>query len=208
MGTRVLLQIMTKYPYDLAQLIAFLKKLPGVGTKTAERFAFQFLNWQEAELQFFSAIFAELKKKITKCPDCRCLMDNDRCLFCHNAMRDKTQLCIIASPRDVYSLEETGAYRGLYHVLGGLLSPLDGKTPEHLDLEQLKKRLAELPIKEIIIALDSTLEGDTTSLFLKEQIQSWGLPVSRLAFGLPIGSSLDFVDGSTLARALIGRQSF
>lgn len=199
---------MAKYPSDLAQLIAFLKKLPGVGTKTAERFAFQFLNWPEGELQSFSAILAQLKKKVTKCPDCRCLTDNGCCLFCHNAMRDKTQLCIIASPRDAYSLEETGAYRGLYHVLGGLLSPLDGRAPDHLNLDQLKKRLTELQIKEMIIALDSTLEGDATSLFLKEQIQEWGFPVSRLAFGLPIGSSLDFVDGSTLARALTGRQSF
>lgn len=199
---------MTRYPSDLTQLIAYLKKLPGVGTKTSERFAFQLLNWQEAELQALSLLFAELKKKITQCEDCRCLMDNHRCPFCHHAMRDKTQLCIIASPRDAYSLEETGAYRGLYHVLGGLLSPLDGKTPEHLNLAQLKKRITSLQIKEIIIALDSTLEGDTTALFLKEQIQEWGLPVSRLAFGLPIGSSLDFVDGSTLARALTGRQSF
>jgi recombination protein RecR len=199
---------MAKYPSDLAQLIAFLKKLPGVGTKTAERFAFQLLNWPDGELQTFSTLLAQLKEKITECSECRCLTDDNLCPFCHSGMRDKTQLCIIASPRDAYSLEETGAYRGLYHVLGGLLSPLDGKTPEHLNLEQLKKRIATLQIKEIIIALDSTLEGDTTSLFLKEQIQRWGLSVSRLAFGLPMGSSLDFVDGGTLARALTGRQSF
>jgi recombination protein RecR len=199
---------MVKYPSDLAQLIAFLRKLPGVGTKTAERFAFQLLNWPEDELLAFSTLFAQLKKKIIRCSDCYCLIDNNLCPFCHNPIRDKTQLCIIASPRDAYSLEETGVYRGLYHVLGGLLSPLDGKTPEHLSLEHLKKRITLLRIKEIIIALDSTLEGDTTSLFLKEQIHAWGLPVSRLAFGLPMGSSLDFVDGSTLGRALIGRQSF
>jgi recombination protein RecR len=203
-----MLTSMAKYPFDLAQLIAFLKKLPGVGTKTAERFAFQFLNWQDGDLQAFSALCAQLKKRVTQCPDCHCLTDNEVCPFCHNAMRDKAQLCIIASPRDAYSIEETGAYRGLYHVLGGLLSPLDGKTPEHLHLDQLKKRIAALQIKEIIIALDSTLEGDTTSLYLKEQVQEWGLPVSRLAFGIPIGSSLDFVDGSTLARAFTGRQSF
>jgi recombination protein RecR len=199
---------MAKYPSDLAHLIGFLKKLPGVGTKTAERFAFQLLNWSASDLQTFSMVLAELKKKITQCPDCHCLTDNNRCFFCHSGMRDRTQLCIIATPRDAYSLEETGAYRGLYHVLGGLLSPLDGKTPEHLNLEQLKKRIEILQIKEMIIALDSTLEGDTTSLFLKEQIQKWGLPVSRLAFGLPIGSSLDFVDGGTLARAITCRQSF
>lgn len=199
---------MAKYPSNLVQVIAFLKKFPGVGTKTAERFAFQFLNWQEDDLLAFSTLLAEIKKKITKCPNCCCLADNDICPFCHSSERDKTQLCIIASPRDAYSLEETGAYRGLYHVLGGLLSPLNGRTPEHLNLKHLKKRVTSEQIKEIIIALDSTLEGDTTSLFLKEQIQGWGFPVTRLAFGLPIGSSLDFVDGGTLARALVGRQNF
>jgi recombination protein RecR len=199
---------MAKYPHDLTQLIAFLKKLPGVGTKTAERFAFQLLNWKDEELHTFSSLLAHLKEKITHCPECHCLTDNGDCFFCCHPHRDRTQLCIIASPRDAYSLEETGAFRGLYHVLGGLLSPIEGKTPEHLDLDHLKKRITTLQVKEVIIALDSTLEGDTTSLFLKEQIQNWGLPVSRLAFGIPIGSSLDFVDGSTLARALTGRQIF
>jgi recombination protein RecR len=199
---------MVRYPSDITCLIAYLKKLPGVGSKTAERFAFHLLNWQDAELKGFSALLAEFKEKIPLCAECKCLTDNGHCSFCHNALRDPAQLCIIASPRDAYSIEETGAFRGLYHVLGGLLSPIDGKTPEHLNLEKLKTRITTLQVKEIIIALDSTLEGDTTSLFLKEQIQDWGLPVSRLAFGIPMGSSLDFVDGGTLARALTGRQSF
>jgi recombination protein RecR len=199
---------MAKYPTDLIQLIAYLKRLPGVGTKTAERFAFHLLNWQGEELRHLSSLFFDLKEKITQCPECRCLTDREQCLFCQGATRNKSQLCIIACPRDAYSIDETGAYRGLYHVLGGLLSPVDGKTSEHFNLDHLKKRITTLQVKEIIIALDSTLEGDTTSLFLKEQIQEWGLPVSRLAFGIPMGSSLDFVDGGTLARALTGRQSF
>lgn len=199
---------MAKYPSELTHLIAYLKRLPGVGTKTAERFAFQLLDWQEAELKNFSSTLFHLKEKITQCPECHCLTSDDQCFFCHSVSRDKSQLCIVASPRDAYSIDETGAFKGLYHVLGGLLSPIDGKSPEHLNLEHLKKRIHSLQIKEIIIALDSTLEGDTTSLFLKEQIQIWGLPVSRLAFGIPIGSSLDFVDGGTLARALTGRQIF
>lgn len=199
---------MAKYPYDLTQLIAFLKKLPGVGTKTAERYGFHLLDWAEAELHTFSDLLEKIKKRITPCPECYCLTDGGVCSFCDPAKRDPSQLCIIASARDAYSLDETGSYRGYYHVLGGLLSPIEGKTPEHLNLDLLKKRIVALQIKEIIIALDSTLEGDTTSLFLKEKIQDWGLPVSRLAFGIPIGSSLDFVDGGTLARALSGRQSF
>lgn len=111
-------------------------------------------------------------------------------------------------PKDAYAIEETHSFKGLYHVLGCLLSPIEGKSIEHLNLEQLKKRLEAHPIKEVIIALDSTLEGDTTSLYLKEYLLKWGLNVSRLAFGLPLGSSLDFVDGGTLARAFMGRQSF
>jgi recombination protein RecR len=200
--------VMAKYPFELTQLIAYLKKLPGVGTKTAERFAFGLLDWREDELHALSALLAQLKKRITPCPECHCLTDSGPCYFCDRSKRDPSQLCIIASPRDAYAIEETGSFRGFYHVLGGLLSPIEGKTPEHLNLDHLKKRLTSLQIQEIIIALDSTLEGDTTSLFLKEQIQDWGLPVSRLAFGIPIGSSLDFVDGGTLARAITARQSF
>ena len=199
---------MSKYPFELTQLIAYLKKWPGVGTKTAERFAFQTLSWQDSDLQSLALLLSQLKEKVTHCPECHCLKDQNPCPFCHSDRRNRSQLCIIASARDVYAVEETGIYNGLYHVLGGLLSPMDGKTPEHLHLDQLKNRITTLQIQEIIIALDSTLEGDTTSLFLKEQIQGWGLTVSRLAFGLPMGSSLDFVDGGTLARALTGRQAF
>jgi recombination protein RecR len=199
---------MPKYPSDLVELIAHLKKLPGVGAKTAERFSFQMLNWQEEELKRLAALLSTLKGKIPHCKECNCLTDNGLCYFCQSVTRDKTQLCIIASARDAYFIDETGAYHGLYHVLGGLLSPIDGRSPDHLRLDKLKKRITELQLKEIILALDSTLEGDTTSLYLKEQIESWGLSVSRLAFGIPIGSSLDFIDGGTLARALTGRQTF
>ncbi len=199
---------MHKYPSDLNTLIAYLKKLPGVGTKTAERFAFYLLEWPDSELKSFSSQLGTLKEKIQHCPECRCLMDQGSCLFCNAPARNPSQLCIISSAKDAFSFEETGAYRGLYHVIGGLLSPIDGRTPEHLNLALLKQRVDKLGVKEIIIALDSTLEGDTTALFLKDQIQSWGLGVSRLAFGLPLGSSLDFVDGSTLARALTARQVF
>ena len=199
---------MALYPLELRGLIAFLKKLPGVGSKTAERYAFQMLSWQETDLHSFSALLGTLKEKITHCPECHALCDQNKCVICNDERRDRSQLCILASARDVYSLEETGTFRGLYHVLGGLLSPIDGKTPEHLNLNQLRTRIESLQIKEVIIALDSTIEGDTTSLFLKEQIQEWNIPVSRLAFGLPMGSSLDFVDGGTLARAFTGRQTF
>lgn len=199
---------MAKYPHELTRLISFLKKLPGVGGKTAERFAFQLLNWQEGELKQLSELLCDLKSRITHCSECHCLTDQGHCLFCDSNLRDASKLCIIASARDAYSIDETGAYRGLYHVLGGLLSPIQGTHLSQLNLEGLMRRIREIQIKEVILALDSTLEGDTTALVLKEEIQHLGLPVSRLAFGIPIGSSLDFVDGGTLARALTGRQHF
>ena len=135
-------------------------------------------------------------------------MEDEYCSFSDQTKRDGSILCIIASAKDAYALEETRAYKGLYHVIGGLLSPIDDRGPNVLNLHSLKERIHSLQIREVIIALDSTLEGDTTSLYLKEQLNQWGISVSRLAFGLPMGSSLDFIDGGTLMRALTGRQSF
>ncbi len=199
---------MAKYPSHLLQLIGYLKKLPGVGSKTAERFAFQLLCWPEEQLHSLAETIRFTKEKIKPCPQCRCLMDKEYCLFCDPAKRDTDILCIISSAKDAYSFEETRSYRGLYHVLGGLLSPLDGRTPDKLDLDHLHRRIEQLSIKEVILALDSTLEGDATALYLKEQLHRWGAKVSRLAFGLPMGSPLEFVDGGTLSRALQGRHNF
>ncbi|WP_445083664.1 recombination mediator RecR [Candidatus Neptunichlamydia sp. REUL1] len=199
---------MLRYPKDLLTLIAYLRKLPGVGKKTAERYAFHLLEWEGKDLHEFADGVATLKERVQACAECGCLMDGVRCSFCDHERRDRNQLCIIATPRDTYSIEETGNYRGLYHVLGALLSPLDGKTPENLNLPQLQKRIEGLGTKEIILALDSTLEGDATSLYLKEQFEKYGIEVSRLALGLPIGSSLDFVDEGTLSQAFSGRQKF
>lgn len=198
--------IMSKYPPSLLFLITYLKKLPGVGAKTAERFAFQLLNWPEHQLQDLAALMHKIKEKIGRCPECNCLIEGSICAFCNEAERDTSIICVISSPKDVFNIEETHSYRGLYHVLGGLLSPLEGRNPEHLYLEPLKSRIQSKKIKEVVLALDSTLEGEATALYLKEELQ--GVSISRLAFGLPIGSSLDFVDGGTLTRALLGRQGF
>jgi len=199
---------MLRYPKDLLTLIAHLKKLPGVGKKTAERYAFHLLDWEGKDLHEFAEGLATLKERVQACVECGCLMDGVRCTFCDHDKRDRSILCIIASPRDAYAIEETGDFRGMYHVLGTLLSPLDGKTPENLNLPQLEERIQRLGTKEIILALDSTLEGDATSLFLKEQFAKMGIEVSRLALGLPLGSSLDFVDEGTLSQAFSGRQKF
>ena len=199
---------MTKYPPALEQLITLLKLLPGVGTKTAERFAFQLLTWPDESLGQLSALLDTIKAQVPHCPTCFCLSSLEGCGFCDSTRRDPTTVCIIGSPKDAYAIEETHAYKGLYHVLGSLLSPLDGRSIEQLNLAPLLERLRAHPIKEVIIALDSTLEGDATALYLKEKIGQLAIPVYRLAFGLPMGSPLEYVDGGTLSRAFVGRQVF
>ena len=197
---------MNKYPKNLNLLITYLKKLPGVGGKTAERFAFQLLNWSEQELQCFGQNLITLKEQVQPCLICGCLMDEVTCSFCISKNRNSQVMCIISNPRDVYSIEETGNFQGVYHVINGLLSPIDGKTTDSLNIIHLQKRVQTLSTKELILAFDSTIEGDATALFIKELFPS--LHISRLAFGMPIGSSLDFIDEGTLSQALVGRQKF
>jgi recombination protein RecR len=197
-----------RYPPHLLKLIEVLKRLPGVGNKSAERFAFHLLTWPEEQLRELGRVVSATKEQLKQCAICGCLMGEEGCSFCDLSQRDTSVMCVIASPRDVFSIEETHEYYGLYHVLGGVLSPLEQRGPEHLSLYKLKERLQNLQVKEIIIALDSTLEGDATALFLKQELATYPLQISRLAFGLPMGSALDYVDGGTLARAFAGRGSF
>lgn len=197
---------MIKYPKHLLLLIAHLQKLPGVGKKTAERFAFQLLEWKKNDLEAFSSCLSTLKEQIRPCVECSCLMEEVSCNFCNSDKRDPALLCVIGSPRDAYAIENTGDFNGLYHVLGTLLSPLEGKTADMISLPLLKNRIKKLHTREIIIALDSTLEGDATSLFLSEELQEMNLKISRLALGLPVGSTLDFVDEGTLSQAFSGRK--
>jgi recombination protein RecR len=196
------------YPLHLVKLIELLKRLPGVGSKSAERFAFEMLTWSPDLLSEMGATIDTLPAKISHCGQCGCLMQEAYCPFCDNAKRDTSVICVIASPRDAFAMERTREYRGLYHVLGGMLSPIHGQGPDSLSVPALAKRMKALQVKELVIALDSTLEGDATALYLKQELDSLAVQISRLAFGLPMGSSLDYVDGDTLARALSGRRSF
>ena len=193
-----------KFPEDLLALVAHLKKLPGVGSRTAERFAFEFLPWAPDTLKILGNTLIDLHEKVPPCPRCGCLADPHSCKFCHN--RNTTSLCVLASARDAYAIEETGNYRGLYHVVEHLLSPLDGRHASTFRLDRIEQRRQEHKISELIIAFDSTLEGDATALYLKNHLARPHLAISRLAFGLPVGSSLEYIDGSTLARAFSGRQ--
>ena len=193
-----------KYPESLDFLISHLKKLPGVGTRTAERFAFEFLRWNPEQLQEIGNLFHQLPKKIIPCSVCGCLTQENSCRFCEN--RDTASLCILSSPRDAYAIEETRVFRGLYHVIEHLLSPLDGRHTANLRIERIEERIEKHHIKEVILAFDSTLEGDTTALYLKQQLSKYSIPISRLAFGLPVGSTLEYTDSGTLARSFSGRQ--
>lgn len=199
---------MSQLPNELLTLIAHLKKFPGVGRKTAERFAFHLLNWPKEQLKQFADDLGHIQNKIFPCPECGCLKGPSPCTFCNVSLRDVSMMCLISSPRDVYAIEETKVYKGLYHVIGGLLSPLEGRFTSHLGLEKIQNRLEKFSIKEVIIAFDSTLEADATALYLKEKLNEWGIVATRLAFGLPMGSSLDYVDYGTLEKAFTGRRVF
>lgn len=194
-------------PLHLLKLIESFKKLPGVGAKTAERFAFDLLKWQPSEIEKFATLLQETPSKLKTCSVCGSLKE-ELCPFCSTSRLEPHKLCVLASSKDAFALEATKEFKGYYHILGGLISPLDGIGPEVLHLTPLFKRIEELRIEEIVIALDSTVEGDATALYLKRLLEPLFIPITRLAFGLPMGSSLDYVDGGTLARAFAGRSGF
>lgn len=196
------------YPPSLIQLITALKKLPGVGKKSAERFAFKMIHWSEKDLKDFVNSIENVKNKLTSCSDCGALIELSACPFCKSQKRDSSILCIVSSAKDIFALEEVRLFNGIYHVLDTLLSPLDHKFEEALQLDSLIMRIKTLQVKEVILALDSTLEGDATALFIKNELKDLGIHISRLALGLPLGSTLDFVDEGTLSRAFSGRSSF
>lgn len=197
-----------KYPSHLLKLIDVLRKLPGVGMKSAERFAFSMITWSDSQLDEMALIIKSTSTQLTHCSDCGCLTDLAGCPFCQESSRRSHTLCIVALPKDVFAIEATHEYKGLYHVLGALLSPIDGVGPEAINIEKLKARILDLGIEEAVIALDSTIEGDATALYIKQMLEPLHINVSRLAFGLPMGSSLDYVDGGTLAKALSARARF
>lgn len=196
------------FPDHLIALIENLRKLPGVGTKSAERFAFHLLSWPKEQLTLLAKTIDEIPQKLKHCPSCGCLQGEEQCSFCLPHRQSTKVLCVVATARDALSIEATREYKGLYHVLGGLISPLDGVTPEKLRFSSLRERIDSLDVQEIVIALDATVEGDATSLYLKQELEKTSIVLSRLAFGLPMGSSFDYVDGGTLARAFSGRNQF
>jgi len=189
----------------LTALVTEFMKLPGIGRKSAQRIAFYLLKAPEEEAKALARSVQELKEKIRLCSVCFTLTEKDPCSICNHDGRERSMICVVEEPSDVLSLERTREYRGLYHVLGGALSPLDGIGPEQLHIRELRERLEGDEIREVIVATNPTTEGETTALYLAKLIRPLGIRVTRIARGLPVGSALDLADEVTLKRSLEGR---
>ncbi|MDD3014680.1 MAG: recombination mediator RecR [Candidatus Gastranaerophilales bacterium] len=195
-----------QYTKPLARLIEEFQKLPGIGPRSAQRMAFYLLKMPADEVRQFSNAILEAKEKIKYCRTCFNMSSLDPCEICQDNRRDKTVICIISETKDLIALERTREYKGLYHVLQGLISPLDGIGPEDLRIRELLERVTGHDLAEIILAINPSIEGEATSLYLGKILKPFGVKVSRIAFGLPVGSDLEYADEITLARALEGRR--
>lgn len=193
----------------LENLSKLLSRLPGVGPKSASRIAFSLINTPKDYNDLLARSIAEIKDKVRPCSICGSFTETEICPVCSDSMRDRSQLCIVEQPQDVLSIQASGAYNGLFHVLGGAINPLNGVGPENLSFAQLIKRIDEGSFKEIIIATNPTEEGDTTALYIRHILKDRdGLTLTRLASGLPIGGDLEYADRTTLTRSFRGRISF
>jgi recombination protein RecR len=193
-------------PEPIIALTAALAKLPGVGPRSAERIALHLVQTEIPAVKNLAAAILTAREKIIFCDTCGSLTEKSPCMICEDSRRDASLVCIVEKAVDILSLEKSGNYRGKFHVLGGKISPLDGVEPEDLRIAELEKRLSVEPIKELIIALGTDVEGDATSSYLAKRLMRPGLKISRIGFGLPAGSGLEFADELTLNRALEGRR--
>lgn len=199
-----------KQPTVLTELMDRFERLPGVGPKTALRFALAVMRFAPAERTAWSELFVRLNSLTTTCATCFGIADKSPCQICSDGQRDKSTICVVAEPQDLLAIERTGAFRGLYHVLGGLISPIDGVGPEQLSLTALETRLktASPTVTELILAFDPSIDGEATGAYLAQKLGQTVNKISRLARGLPMGSDLEYADEVTLSDAISGRQSF
>ena len=186
-------------------LVAQLTRLPGIGSRTAQRLAFHVLSTPKDEALALATAIAEVKERVRFCRECGNLTEVELCTICLDARRDRTVVCVVEQPVDVISLERTHEYRGLYHVLGGSLSPLDGVEPEHLRIDELLRRVAQGEIREVVLATNPNMTGEATAAYLADRLRDRAT-VTRLASGLPVGGDLEYADEVTLGRALAGRR--
>lgn len=193
------------YPTNLNKVINFYKKLPGIGAKTAERLAIASINIDRTELEGMAANLLALKS-LKKCEICGHLTDENICSICNNEKRNQNLICVVEDYKSVFTFEKAGNYNGVFHVLGGLISPIEGRGPEDLNIDSLIKRVAKLDHPELIVALKSTIEGETTILYLKKRLEGQKVKISRLSYGIPIGAEIEYLDCLTLDKALADRR--
>lgn len=195
------------YTLPLARLIEEFQKLPGIGPKSAQRLAFHVLKQAPEDVRTFSDALLDARDRIGYCQQCFNLSAQSVCELCVQPNRKKTTICLVSEPKDLYALERTGEFKGVYHVLQGLISPLEGIGPEDLKIKELLARLSDPDVEEVILALPPSIEGDTTSLYLSRLVKPLGIKLTRIAFGLPVGADLEYADSMTITRALQGRQA-
>lgn len=195
-----------RLPQSFEELIESLKKLPGVGTKSAERMAYQILNFTEDEVKDFASALIQSKSNIKRCKVCGQITDNEICDTCLDETRDQSVICVVQNPKDAFALEKAKDYKGTYHILYGVLSAVNGIGPSDLNIDSLIKRVESGKVEEVIIATNPNVEGETTALFLAELLSKQGVSVTRLAYGLPVGGNLDYADEFTLLKAIEGRR--
>ena len=199
------MNIPSKYIENAVEQIA---SLPGIGRRTALRLVLQLMNRSKDEIEDFSKAFTEMKENVKKCTSCGNVSDLEVCSICSDSRRDHSIVCVVEDIRDVLALEATESFKGVYHVLGGIISPMDGIGPSDLNIKALVERVEKEEISEVIFALSATMEGDTTNFFLYRKLQDSGVPISTLSRGVAVGSELQYADEVTLSRSLINRQPF
>jgi len=198
----------TVYTESLSRLIEEFEKLPGIGPKSAERLAFHILKTQPREAMALAEAIRDVKNKIKRCEICTGLSEQDICQICSDPRRDKSLICVVEQPKDVISLEKTGECKWVYHVLGGHIAPLEGVEPGDLTIDKLVERVRSGDVKEVIMATNPNLAGDGTALYISSLLKNTGVKITRLARGLPTGSTIEYASGKILTDAIIGRQEF
>lgn len=194
------------YPDSIRNLIESFKYFPGIGEKTAERLAFSTLDLDDEQIELFADSLKDVKKKIHPCKNCNTLTENDLCFVCSDFTRDSKILCVVEDTKNVFLFEKLGMFHGYYHVLDGLISPLDGINPEDIGIDKLLDRINKEKFEEVIFAFRPSIEGETTSLYIKKVLSGMNVVVTRLASGVPMGADMEYVDSLTLERALKDRK--
>ena len=198
---------MQHYPQSIRALISSFAKLPGVGEKTAERLAMHVLRRPMSEAEALAGSILEVKRKVRLCTRCYGLSDGDQCHICQNPARDGSVLCVVEQPADMIAIEKSGAFKGLYHILGGALLPMEGIGPEELRIRELFARIGNESVKEVILATGTGVEGESTAAYIAQQLADRGVAVTRIASGVPVGGDLKYIDKMTLKCALDGRHA-